>query len=77
MGNQLQLYDDKRTVVKANELLKMREGISVLRMSVEELREILGLENSYQYFSELKHHVIKKAQEEIREKTDIYFTYDI
>lgn len=58
------------------ELLKMREGISVLRISVDELREILGLEGKYEYFSHLEHHVIQKAQEEVAGKTDISFTYD-
>lgn len=59
------------------ELLKMREGISILRITVDELREILGLEHSYKYFSELKYHVIEKAREELREKGDIYFTYSV
>lgn len=59
------------------ELLKMREGISILRISVDELRDILGVEDSYSSFSQLKYHVINKAQEEIGEKTDIYFTYDV
>jgi plasmid replication initiation protein len=59
------------------ELLKMREGISILRISVEELRDILGVGDSYSSFSQLKYHVIGKAQEEIKEKTDIYFTYDV
>jgi plasmid replication initiation protein len=58
------------------ELLKMREGISILRISVDELREVLGVQNSYEYFSHLEHHVIEKAQEEIGQKTDISFTYD-
>jgi plasmid replication initiation protein len=59
------------------ELLKMREDISILRMTVEELRDILGVEDSYEYFSQLKAHVIEKARQEIREETDIAFTYDI
>ena len=59
------------------ELLKMRESISILRITVEELRAILAIEDSYEYFSHLEHHVIKKAQEEIKEKTDIHFTYDV
>lgn len=59
------------------ELLKMREGISILRISVEELRDILGVEDSYSSFSQLKYHVINKAQMEIGEKTDIHFTYDV
>lgn len=59
------------------ELLKMREDLSILRITVEELRAILGVEDSYEYFSHLDHHVIQKAQEEIKAKTDIYFTYDV
>ena len=59
------------------ELLKMREGISILRISVEELRDILGIEESYSAFSQLKYHVISKARKEIGEKTDISFTYDV
>ena len=59
------------------ELLKMREDISILRMTVEELRDILGVTDSYKYFSQLKAHVIENAREEIREKTDVHFTYDV
>jgi plasmid replication initiation protein len=59
------------------ELLKMREGISILRISVEELRDILGIEESYSAFSQLKYHVISKARKEIGKKTDISFTYDV
>ncbi len=59
------------------ELLKMREDLSILRITIEELREILGVEDSYEYFSHLEHHVIKKSQEEIEDKTDIHFTYDV
>lgn len=59
------------------EMLKMREGVSVLRISIEELRDILGVSDSYEYFSALKAHVIKRAQQEIEEKTDIHFTYDV
>jgi plasmid replication initiation protein len=55
----------------------MREGITILRVSVEEFRDILGVEDSYSSFSQLKYHVIGKAQEEIQEKTDIHFTYDV
>lgn len=59
------------------ELLKMREDISILRITVAELRDILGVTDNYEYFSQLKAHVIEKARQEIREETDIAFTYDI
>lgn len=59
------------------ELLKMREDVDNLYMDIEELRDILGLQDSYEYFSHLEKHVIQKAQDEIAEKTDIHFTYDV
>lgn len=68
---------DSKYSQRIYEMLKMREGISVLRITLEEFREILGVEDSYEYFSHLKAHVITKAQKEIGEKTDISFTYDM
>lgn len=59
------------------ELLKMREDISILRITIDELRDILGVNDKYDYFSKLKYHVINNAQKEIAEKTDISFTYDV
>jgi plasmid replication initiation protein len=67
---------DSTYSMRIYELLKMREDIKILRITIEELRDILGVEDSYPYFSELKHHVIKKAQSEIAEKTDLSFTYN-
>lgn len=63
--------------MRVYELLKMREKVNILRMTVEEFREILGVEEKYGRFSQLKYHVIKKSQEEIREKTDISFTFNV
>jgi Protein involved in initiation of plasmid replication len=59
------------------ELLKMREDISILRITVSEFRDILGVENKYSRFSDLKRSVIEKARGELSEKTDISFTYDV
>lgn len=59
------------------ELLKMREDLRYLRMSVEEVRELLGCEHSYSRFSDFRRLVIDKAQEELEEKSDIYFTYTV
>jgi hypothetical protein len=59
------------------ELLKMREDLGAMRISVEEFRETLGLENSYEYFTDLKRHVIEKARKQIAEYTDIEFTYNV
>lgn len=59
------------------ELMKMRQGISRLEMSVEEFRRKLRLEDKYSRFSSLRVRVIDQAQGELREKADVYFTYRV
>lgn len=59
------------------ELLKMRQGISNLRMSVEEFRRTLGLEDKYKEFAQMKRRVIEQARGELKERADIYFTYRV
>ena len=59
------------------ELLKMREGLRFLRISVEELREILCCEHSYNRFTDFKRWVIENARDELQEKADIYFNYKV
>jgi plasmid replication initiation protein len=59
------------------ELMKMRQGVSRLEMSVEEFRYKLGLEEKYSRFSSLRARVIDQAQEELSEKADVYFTYRV
>jgi len=66
-----------RHSMRIYELLKMREDLGAIRISVEEFRETLGLEDSYEYFTDLKRHVIEKAREQIAEYTDIEFTYKV
>lgn len=59
------------------ELLKMRQGLRRLRISVDELRRTLALENKYKRFTDLRKRVIEQARKELREKADIYFTYKV
>lgn len=66
-----------RHSMRIYELLKMREDLGAMRISVEEFRETLGLEDSYEYFTDLKRHVIEKAREQLAEYTDIKFTYQV
>lgn len=66
-----------RYAMRIYELLKMREGLKELKISVGELREILSLEDKYAPFSQLKHHVLEKARGSVRERTDIWFTYEV
>ena len=66
-----------RHSMRVYELLKMREDLGAVRISVEEFRETLGLENSYDRFTDLRRHVIEKARQQVAEHTDIEFTYRI
>jgi hypothetical protein len=59
------------------ELMKMREGMRYLRISVEELREMLCCEHTYERFSDFKRYVLERARKEIKETCDIYFTYKV
>jgi plasmid replication initiation protein len=59
------------------ELLKMRQGLRRYRISVEEFRRTLALEEKYSRFSSLKRRVIEQARTELKEKADIYFTYSV
>lgn len=59
------------------EILKMRQGLCRYKVSVEEFRRTLNLEDKYSRFYQLKRRVIEQAREEMREKADIYFTYKV
>jgi len=59
------------------ELLKMRQGLRRHRMTVEEFRHSLALEDKYPQFSSLKKRVLEQARTELMEKADIYFTYNV
>lgn len=57
------------------EILKMRGDLEHLSMTVDELREVLSCEHSYERFTDFKRHVLDRAREEIHEKTDLAFRY--
>jgi len=59
------------------ELIKMREGLRHLRLSVEELREVLCCEHTYERFSDFRRHVLERARTEITETCDTYYTYAV
>lgn len=59
------------------ELLKMREDLRFLRISIDELREVLCCEHSYERFADFKRWVLERAREELKQKADIYFNYKV
>jgi hypothetical protein len=63
--------------MRVYELIKMREGLRYLCVSVEELREALCCEHTYDRFSDFKRYVLERARTEIAETCDVYFTYKV
>lgn len=63
--------------IRFYELMKMREGLKVMRISIDRLREMLAVENKYTRFTDLKRNVIEPARREVRETCDVYFTYKV
>ena len=63
--------------MRVYELIKMREGLRYLCVSVEELREVLCCKHTYDRFSDFKRYVLERARTEIKETCDVYFTYKV
>lgn len=63
--------------IRLYELIKMRQDLRFIRISVEELRETLSVEHKYDRFTDLKKHILEPARKEIKEKCDVYFTYRV
>lgn len=66
-SNQIRMY----------EILKQYEKIGFKVMTVEALKEDLGIgKNEYPRFGDFKHRVLDSCQEALSENTDISFTYE-
>jgi plasmid replication initiation protein len=65
--NQLRMY----------EILKQYERIGYRILSIEELRNLLGIgKNEYPRFGDFKNRVLDACQQSLQENTDITFTYE-
>ncbi len=59
--------------IRLYEILKSHEFKSEVTYEVDNLKYILGLENKYAEYKAFKRSVLKKAQKELKERSDIYF----
>jgi len=66
-----------RYSMRIYELLKMREDLRWMRMPIRQLRELLSCEDKYSRFGDFRRRVIDRAQSEIKESTDVSFTYKV
>lgn len=68
--------------IRLFEILKQYEAIGKRILTIEELKQMLGLvnvqgtEEKYNLYGHFKSRVLLPAQKEIKEKTDIYFTFE-
>lgn len=61
--------------IRLYELLKQNTWIGERKISVVELRRMIGAENVYKLYGDFKKRALVPAQEEINEKTDIHITF--
>ena len=63
--------------IRLYELTKPMEGTSQQKRTInlKELREILGLETNYKAFKDFEKYVLKVAEKEISEQTDVVLNY--
>ncbi len=61
--------------IRLYELLKQWQKLKVKKIELLELKRILGIEDKYAVYANLKNKILKPSQEEINSKTDIAFTY--
>jgi plasmid replication initiation protein len=63
--------------VRLFELLKQYQKIGKRRFELDELKSLLSIEpNEYALYGHFKERVIKKAQKDLKQHTDIYFEFE-
>ena len=62
--------------VRFYELLKQYEKIGYRTFEVEELKNILGIADKYPLYANFKQRILKQAQKDVKQFTDIEFTFE-
>lgn len=62
--------------IRMFELLKQYERIGKRRFQVDELKDILGVADSYPLYGNFKQRILEKARLDLKKHTDIFFTYE-
>ena len=62
--------------IRMYELLKSYEGLTERTFTLDDLRKKLGLEDKYPKWINFRQRVLDHAQKELKDKTDITFTYE-
>lgn len=70
----IRLYELLKDELEKSTRFKRKNEIEFI-ISIDELRDILNIPETYQYSSGIKKRILEKAKKEFREKTDINFSY--
>ncbi|QST02019.1 replication initiation protein (plasmid) [Pontibacillus sp. ALD_SL1] len=62
--------------IRIYELLKKWDRIGEMTVNLSDFRKQLGLQDKYKEFHNLRKRVLNPAKEELKQKTDISFTYE-
>ena len=62
--------------IRIYQMLKEYEKLKIRYIKVDELMEILQVPNSYKIYNRFKEKVLKVAEQELLEHTDIFFTFE-
>ena len=83
LKNKFTMYDVRNILklpsvysIRIYELLKQYEKIGKRKLKIDELKDILGVQSEYPLYANFKQRVINKAQKDLKENTDIMFTFD-
>ncbi len=57
-------------------LLKQYEALCVREIDLKLLREMLGIKDQYDLYSNFKNRILEPVKKELEQKSDIYFEYD-
>lgn len=61
--------------IRFYEMCAMMEGIGWITIPLRELRDMFKLTDKYKRWRDLRRYVIDSARDELKEKSDLYFTY--
>ncbi len=82
LQNKFLMYDARNVLklpssfsIRIYELLKQYETIGKRKLTIEELKVMLDIDDKYSLYANLKKRVILKAQEDLEKYTDIKFTF--
>lgn len=82
LQNKFLMYDARNVLklpssfsIRIYELLKQYETIGKRKLTVDELKVMLDIDDKYSLYANLKKRVILKAQEDLEKYTDIKFTF--